>query len=142
MQYLAQTFLRPFILTTHRPLHAALYHIAHHRGAVIVEEVVAILAVLGLAVLYQIGQNGRSLLLVQCQHLFGNTRTAPGIGSEEEAELHRLEHVIALAKHEAPYEMGLGEGEHTIVERHIERPPAVPAADGSMPIQRIHLLSG
>ena len=31
-------------LITHRPLHAALYHIAHHRGAVIVEEVVAVLA--------------------------------------------------------------------------------------------------
>ena len=93
----------------HPAPHTALYHITHHRGAVVVEEVVAILTVLGTTVPNQVGHHHTGFLPTQLEYLFGDTRPPLCVRPYKSIKIHGIYHVVTLPKDKAPDKVRLRE---------------------------------
>ena len=75
------------------------------------------------------------------EHLGRDGRPPALVVLREILPLGAHHHVVALPQHEAPYEMGLAEGEDAIVEDHIHAAGEVFAAKGRVAIQLVHLMT-
>ena len=108
-------------------------------AAVVVEEVVAVRAFLGTAVLRQQVPEPRSLVGRQRQLLLGHRRAALGVLRLEALVRLGTHDVVRLPQAEAPDEMRCSKVEQPVVEHHVHVALRVLETDGRVPVQLPHL---
>ena len=105
-----------------------------------VEEAVAVLPVLGLAVFREQSQQPSRLALREVQLLLGDARAALCVFWSKVFPGDGIHHVVGLAEDEVPYEVRLRHVEDTVVEDDVHAFGGLLAAYGGVAVKLIDLL--
>jgi len=116
--------------------------VAGARGAVVVEVVVAIDAVLGQIVLLESSHDAPLLVGIEVDHLLGDLASVGAILLAEEGEGGDAHLIVGEPEDEAQHEVGLVEIEDAIVDGHVDAPCGILVAQGGMAVETIDFLVG
>ena len=117
-----------------------LYDIARARRAVVIEEVIAVDAVLGAVVLGQEALQLHLLVGRQVEHLFGDHSPPLAVVVGKGLKLGDTQFVVGQSEDEAQYEERLLEVEDAPVEGQVLSRVQVVPSQGRMAVEAIHLL--